>query len=915
MKKLLLFLFFVGSFLATENLSAQSLNLNQPIPAPFPACQCDSLDITYQISNANFPFGTRFVIEITNDPLQDFSNADTLPFAKFSPNGSPGTDTISVGIKTATVVIPCDRSPLANYIRIVADNGEVSDTNIYNILNRTLSEIDTVIGGFENPYTGADDWGFCTGDSIILVAKPFATFFQWKVNGVDMLGENDDTLIVKNSGNYSVDTWVSLSCKTESEDTLINTFLPRTNITKLTGAPQAYQIDVPMNSTILDSIEICASDFVVLTGPTAIVGLTYTYEWLTDTVDQFGVSHFFRISPGDTFIQTSIDTSKIYSNPGRFYLRTTDGFCVDTSTAPIYIFTDDNPDVTLGSVPWPPAFPIPVAGDVCMKDSVTLSIIEGTEPNWQYQWQRANTTTTPFTWLDITDSVNSTIKVDTTLDPIQVLSYYRLKITTFTHLDQPLCEVITPEIRVRWFPEYELVVPAGQAGVNIVGPDQVSICETDSVTVMGPTSPDSFQLPYSYQWLTDSLDGGSLVVYPVLGATGQSFEIKEAGRYYLDIDDGICTDRYSVFTVYVDTLAETAIMNVPFPTNPGAGTSLNLCLYDSVMLSANDTVLGLNPWNYQWQQLSEGTGWLDLLNDTLPALQVDTANAFADTVYFRLRTSYVNQFGISTCEYIGDSLEVIFYELPVVTFFPGDSLGLCLNDSVLVVAQGNSFTYNWNDGFSGASRWLKTANTYSVTGTGLNGCETTEDLIIFSQQTMADAGGDQTVVSGAVVNLTGSGGNTYRWFANKPLDFNDFLSESIQVRKVLADTVVSDTVKIYMIATGVNGCSGIDSLTIIFLNPKGEGIINLESVYNLFTPDGDATNNVWDISKFIENRACEILIINRWGATVFEDKEFLGTWDGNDAGGDPMPDGTYYYILSCDETVVLKSAVTIIRNN
>ena len=64
-----------------------------------------------------------------------------------------------------------------------------------------------------------------------------------------------------------------------------------------------------------------------------------------------------------------------------------------------------------------------------------------------------------------------------------------------------------------------------------------------------------------------------------------------------------------------------------------------------------------------------------------------------------------------------------------------------------------------------------------------------------------------------------------------------------------------------------------------------------------------------------DGKACEILIMNRWGSSVYDDKEFQGIWDGNDEGGNPLPDGTYYYILSCDGTVILKSAITILRND
>jgi gliding motility-associated-like protein len=915
MKKLFLLCLLFGTVLFSGSLNAQTLNLVQPVPAPFPACQCDSLEITYQILGSDFVIGTDFFVEITDDPLQDFTNADTLDIVRFRaiPSTNVALDTFTTGSKILTVLVPCDQTPLGNFIRITAGNGEISDTNQYNVLNRTLSEIDTIIGGFENPYTGADDWGFCTGDSIVLVAFPHATFFQWKNNGVDIPGETNDTLVVKQSGLYSVDTWVSPSCKTTSEDTLINSFLPRTTITLVSTPPTAYQIDLPSGPFPLDSAQACASSSIVFSGPSTVGSLVYRYTWLTDSITQFGDTVYYQTNPADTFQQVTIDTSVIKNGYGRLWLMTEDGFCVDTSDV-YHVFFDETPVASLGSLPFPGLPGVPVLGDVCMKDSVRIAVLSPQEANWEYQWQRANTSAIPFTWFDVTDSTEFDMKVDTNLAPIQTLSYYRLEITTTTPQGDPVCVGFSDTIRVRWFPEYDLTVPAGQPGVNIVGKDSVSICETDSVTVLGPNSPDPFELPYSYQWLTDSIiTGGGLDIYPIAGATLQSVLLKEPGNYYLDIDDGICTDRYSVFQLFVDTLARTTISNVPFPSNPSLGTSLDLCQYDSVLITAADTVLP--QWNYQWQQLIDGVGWMDMMNDTLPSIVIDSANAVADTSYFRLNTNYNNIFGITTCQFISDSIQVIFYDSPTVSFFPGDSLGVCLNDSVLVVAQSNdAFTYTWQDGILGASRWFSTPGTYTLTTTGINGCITEIELDIFSQQTLADAGPDQTVNSGDIAFLSGTGGTSYRWYADKPLDFNDFLSQDIQVSKLLDENVVSDTIVIYMIATAANGCSGIDSLTIIINNTKDEELINLEKVYNLFTPNSDGFNDVWDINEVLDGRACEIQIMNRWGSTIFEDKAFGGVWDGNDTGGDPVPDGTYYYILSCDKTVILKSAITVIRN-
>ena len=138
--------------------------------------------------------------------------------------------------------------------------------------------------------------------------------------------------------------------------------------------------------------------------------------------------------------------------------------------------------------------------------------------------------------------------------------------------------------------------------------------------------------------------------------------------------------------------------------------------------------------------------WSNLLNDTLVTLQIDTTlkRVNEDTAWFRLSTTYFNRFGLQTCDYFTDSIEVIFYESPDLAFFPGDSIGLCEGDSILLIAQGNFNSVSWDNGtVMGATRYVNTPGLYSARAVGINGCITRDTVEIYALTVNAAAGPDQ----------------------------------------------------------------------------------------------------------------------------------------------------------------------------
>ena len=72
-------------------------------------------------------------------------------------------------------------------------------------------------------------------------------------------------------------------------------------------------------------------------------------------------------------------------------------------------------------------------------------------------------------------------------------------------------------------------------------------------------------------------------------------------------------------------------------------------------------------------------------------------------------------------------------------------------------------------------------------------------------------------------------------------------------------------------------------------------------IHNVITPNGDGTNDGWfidGIEKFPDNT---VLIFNRWGDKVKSFEHYNNSsqiWKGDNFKYEPLPDGTYYYIIT-----------------
>ena len=136
--------------------------------------------------------------------------------------------------------------------------------------------------------------------------------------------------------------------------------------------------------------------------------------------------------------------------------------------------------------------------------------------------------------------------------------------------------------------------------------------------------------------------------------------------------------------------------------------------------------------------------------------------------------------------------------LPVIN--AGQDQVVCDGEQVMLTASGAS-VYNWNNSVVNNVPFLPSLGsmTYTVTGTDLNGCTSTDNLIISVNPIPSVSAGDDVIIcEGQQVILSASGASTYTWSDN-----------------ILNGVVFTPNSGVYSYTvTGTNsfGCTSVDNL-------------------------------------------------------------------------------------------------------
>jgi gliding motility-associated-like protein len=199
-----------------------------------------------------------------------------------------------------------------------------------------------------------------------------------------------------------------------------------------------------------------------------------------------------------------------------------------------------------------------------------------------------------------------------------------------------------------------------------------------------------------------------------------------------------------------------------------------------------------------------------------------------------------------------------------------------------------SINYKWNTGQDSKSFALKPqqSTVFKLTATS-NGCSSSPDSVsVFVDQTVPniDAGVGSTICRGDSIELKAVGGKTYSWKYDKSL------SKTTIANPKAAPYV---TTKYYVTAKN-DFCSAEDEVLITIDRCLKELPFKIPQV---FTPNQDGANDVWELIDIDYFPKSSITIFNRWGGVVYEKSSYFNEWDGKNMSGDELPDGTYYYVV------------------
>ena len=86
------------------------------------------------------------------------------------------------------------------------------------------------------------------------------------------------------------------------------------------------------------------------------------------------------------------------------------------------------------------------------------------------------------------------------------------------------------------------------------------------------------------------------------------------------------------------------------------------------------------------------------------------------------------------------------------------------------------------------------------------------------------------------------------------------------------------------------------------------------NLQNVITPNGDGNNDVLDLAGVTNGDACEFTVYTRWGTPVYNQEVYNNAWGGTTDGGAQLEDGTYYFVLTFENNIRVKAAVTILNN-
>ena len=397
---------------------------------------------------------------------------------------------------------------------------------------------------------------------------------------------------------------------------------------------------------------------------------------------------------------------------------------------------------------------------------------------------------------------------------------------------------------------------------TIVVTDSSGCTDTSTVTI-GYLFTANAILVITQVSCNDSCDGELTATYPDgTPLTSYNWSTKETGQAI----DSLCADSTYSVTVYDSLNCPATLINTFI--NPADITSI-ITKNDETSCNSNDGSISVAPaggnpaYTYTWTPSVSTNASASNLSDGSYQIVIEDANG---------------------CP--ADTQTVVLVPPPPIVIAISNTGVTCTGGSdgtvsVTITSGGAAtYTYNWSNTTANVSSQAGlTADTYAVSVTDANSCPETIGSTIVDEPEPIDVSVISKCQNGkGIITASTSGGTP-------PLTLTWNTGASSLVIDELEPGIYSVTV-----TDAVVGCPQDEETVVI---PPCD-----ISIPNVFTPNGNGTNDDWQIENLIYFTECVVKVYNRWGDVVFRSKGYETPWDGRERlTKAELPPAVYYYVI------------------
>ena len=207
--------------------------------------------------------------------------------------------------------------------------------------------------------------------------------------------------------------------------------------------------------------------------------------------------------------------------------------------------------------------------------------------------------------------------------------------------------------------------------------------------------------------------------------------------------------------------------------------------------------------------------------------------------------------------------------------------------SLVTLNGSGAITYSWSGGVIDGTAFIPPTgvNTYTVTGTDVNGCTNTDQVVVTAYPLPVANGSASPIYGNAPLEVTFGNSsilsNTYAW------DFADGNTSNTNSLSSVVNTFVNPGIYNVLLVASNGICFDTWTIQIEVIPPM------IVTPPNIFTPNGDNANDLYFVDVQY-GEFFEAIILNRWGHQINTLNTLNQGWDGKTTGGKEVEDGVYF---------------------